>query len=209
MTSNTNPDSHVAFSPQIITAQLDLILSSDTFADAPGLRQFLGYVVIETLSGRTAHIRDITIARDVFQREHRIDVQVSSIVRVEADRLRRHLKEYYLKEGQQDPIHIRIPKGGYVPLFEKNAPETKEDTEDWPTAEPPLIRRRRFTRAGILGFIAIMLALFALFRICNLLGNENLPAGNSTLPTQPGIAVITFADATRDASGSLSQFYYL
>jgi hypothetical protein len=199
MTSNTNPDSHVAFSPQIITAQLDLILSSDTFADAPGLRQFLGYVVNETLSGRTTHIRDITIARDVFQRENPINERDSTIVRVEAGRLRRRLKEYYLKEGQQDPIHIRIPEDGYVPLFEGNATVTKEVIEDRPAVEPLRTRRRRFTRTGILGFIAIMLTLFALFRIFNLLGNENPPAGNSTLPAKPANAILPLVDATKDA----------
>jgi|GEM_PF-6785152 len=179
MTSNTNPGNHVAFSPQIITAQLDLILSSDTFADAPGLRKFLGYVVNETLSGCTAHIKDITIAHDVFQRKNLIDGQDSASVRVEADRLRRHLKEYYVKEGQQDPIRIRIPKGDYVPLFEVKARETEEDTQDRPAAEPPRARRRRFTRTGILAFIAIMLTLLALFRIFNLLDNGK-PASRET-----------------------------
>ena len=171
MTSNTNPDSNVAFSPQIITAQLDLILSSDTFADAPRLRQFLGYVVNETLNGRTDHIKDFAIAHDVFQRKGPFDEQDSTIVHDETGRLRQHLKDYYIKEGQQDPIYIRIPEGGYVPLFDEITPGLEQNAAGRPVAELPRARRRHFTRIGILGFIAIMLTLFALFRIFNLLGS--------------------------------------
>ncbi len=39
------------------------------------------------------------------------------IVRVEAGRLRRALEYYYLTEGRNDPVRIKIPKGSYVPEF--------------------------------------------------------------------------------------------
>ena len=71
-------------------------------------------------------------------------------------------------------------------------------------AKPLRARHRRFTRTEILAFIAIMLTLFALFRVFKLLGNENLPAENNTLLTKPAIAVLPFANATTDTSGSLS-----
>jgi hypothetical protein len=38
-------------------------------------------------------------------------------VRVEAGRVRSKLKEYYEKEGRQDPVVIEFPKGSYVPVF--------------------------------------------------------------------------------------------
>ena len=103
MGNNTHSDSKDAFSPESITAQLERILASDTFADAPRLSQFLGYVVNESLSGRTDHIKGFTIAHDVFHRENPTDAQDSTIVRVEAGRLRRRLNDYYIKEGQRDP----------------------------------------------------------------------------------------------------------
>ena len=202
MESNTNRDSNATFSPVDITAQLDRILASDTFNDAPRLRQFLDYVVNEALSGRTDHIKGFTIAHDVFHREDPTDAQDSTIVRVEAGRLRRHLQDYYLKEGQQDPIRIEIPKGGYVPLFEEISPTTGESAADKPAFEPPRPRRPRPTRTAILAFVAIMLVLFALLRIFVLVGNENIPAGYNTLPTKPAIAVLPFTDATTDTSGS-------
>jgi adenylate cyclase len=37
---------------------------------------------------------------------------------VEAGRLRRALERYYLTAGKNDPVHINIPKGGYIPTFQ-------------------------------------------------------------------------------------------
>jgi TolB-like protein len=202
MTSDTHPANNDAFSPEGVTEQLDRILSSDTFTDAPRLQQFLDYVVNETLHGRSSHIKGFTIAHDVFKRANPIDAQDSTIVRVEAGRLRRRLKDYYTEEGKQDPIHIRIPKGGYVPVFEELPPPTEENADDKPATRPPGTRRPSSSRTGILAFIAIMLALFALFRIFNLLDNENLPGGNNALPTKPAIAVLPFVDTTTDRSGT-------
>jgi len=202
MTNDTHPVSHGAFSPESVTEQLDRILSSDTFTDAPRLQQFLDYVVNETLRGRASHIKGFTIAHDVFKRANPIDAQDSTIVRVEAGRLRRRLKDYYVEEGKQDPIHIRIPKGGYVPVFEELPPPTGENADSRPAAEAPHTLRPRTTRTGALAFIAVVLAIFALFRIFNLLDNENLPAGNNALPSKPAIAVLPFVDTTTDSSGA-------
>lgn len=201
MESSSHPDSDAAFSPESITTQLDRILAGETFADAPRLRQFLAYVVNETLGGRSRHIKDFSIAHDVFHREHPGDAQDSTLVRVEAGRLRRRLEDYYLKEGQLDPIRIRIPKEGYVPLFEEPPPTTAENADDRPAFEPPRARRPRSTRTGVLVIVAILLAAFALFRVFMLLNNEHLPAGNNTSATKPAIAVLPFVDTTLDTSG--------
>ena len=53
-----------------------------------------------------------TLGIDVFDRDVDFDPQVDPIVRIEAGRLRRALERYYLTEGKNDPIVIRIPKGG-------------------------------------------------------------------------------------------------
>ena len=201
MESNPHPDA-AALSPAKIRAQLDRILSSDEFTDAPRLQQFLDYVVNETLNGRADHIKGFTIAHDVFKRENTIDAQDSTIVRVEAGRLRRRLADYYLEEGQRDPIYIRIPKGAYVPAFEETSPTTEENAADRPAFEPPRARRPRSTRYGILLLVTILMILFALFRVYHLLDNENLPAESNTIATKPAIAVLPFADATTDTSGA-------
>lgn len=40
-----------------------------------------------------------------------------SIVRVQAARLRKHLKKYYETDGARHPVQIRIPPTGYKPEF--------------------------------------------------------------------------------------------
>ena len=48
-----------------------------------------------------------------------IDPQHDPVVRIEAAKLRRRLERYYLTDGQENPIRIDVPKGTYVPTFER------------------------------------------------------------------------------------------
>ena len=71
----------------------------------------------ESLAGRSSRIKAYSIAVEVFGRDTSFDPQSDPIVRVEAGHLRRALERYYLTAGQDDPIFISVPKGGYVPTF--------------------------------------------------------------------------------------------
>ena len=54
-------------------------------------------------------------------------------MRVEANRLRKRLAEYYAGEGASHALQITIPVGQYVPRFEvQNAAESQSDL---PSAE--------------------------------------------------------------------------
>jgi adenylate cyclase len=103
--------------PEAIRAQLERILHCAEFRGSYKQREFLGFVVDETLEDRTSQLKGYTIAVAVYGRKEGFDPQVDPIVRVEAGRLRRALEHYYLTAGKNDPIHIEIPKGGYVPTF--------------------------------------------------------------------------------------------
>jgi adenylate cyclase len=103
--------------PQAIKAQLERILQSTEFRASDKQMQFLGFVVEETLQSRAAQLKGYTIAVAVYGRSESFDPQIDPIVRVEAGRLRRALAHYYLKAGRYDPVHIEIPKGGYIPTF--------------------------------------------------------------------------------------------
>ena len=59
---------------------------------------------------------------EVFQRRESFDQDSDSIVRVEANRLRKRLAEYYAGEGASHQLQITIPVGQYVPRFEAGAP---------------------------------------------------------------------------------------
>ena len=104
--------------PLAVRAQLMRILDSADFDASERNRSFLGYVMEETLSGRSARIKAYTIATSVFGRGADFDPQLDSIVRIEAGRLRRSLQNYYLRAGANDLVRIDIPKGSYIPTFE-------------------------------------------------------------------------------------------
>ncbi len=103
---------------EAIKVQLERILESAEFKASDKQRKFLNFVVDETLEGRASQIKGYTIAVAVYGRSERFDPQVDPIVRVEAGRLRRALERYYLTAGKNDPVWIKIPKGGYVPTFQ-------------------------------------------------------------------------------------------
>jgi hypothetical protein len=73
--------------PGAVRAELERILASEAFDASARNRQFLRYVVEETLSGRADRIKAYAIATAVFGREADFDPQVDSIVRIEAGRL--------------------------------------------------------------------------------------------------------------------------
>lgn len=109
----------LATSPAIAREAVARIVASDAF-DAPERnRRFLEYIVEETLSGNAGRIKAYSIAIAVFGRDDGFDPQTDPIVRIEASRLRRSLERYYLLAGQDDALRIEIPKGGYVPTFER------------------------------------------------------------------------------------------
>jgi hypothetical protein len=76
-------------------------------------------VVEETLAGRADRLHAYPIALEVLGRDANFDPQTDPVVRMEAGRLRRRLERYYLGAGQSDPVRVDIPKGSYVPTFER------------------------------------------------------------------------------------------
>ena len=103
--------------PEAIHSQLERILQSAEFRASDKQRKFLSFVVDETLADRSSQLKGYTIAVSVYGRPEGFDPQVDPIVRVEAGRLRRALDHYYLTAGKNDPVHLKIPKGSYVPTF--------------------------------------------------------------------------------------------
>jgi TolB-like protein len=108
----TNPDWNEA-ETGAIRRQLEKLLLSELFNQAPRQGRFIEYVVEEELAGRGKRLNQYAIATEVFDRDETFDPLVDSIVRVEARRLRSKLAEYYAGEGRVDAIVISLPKGCY------------------------------------------------------------------------------------------------
>src|ERR687896_1539706 len=94
--------------------QLDRILRSPGFANAPFLSAFLQHVVDNALSGHSDGAKEYTIAVEVFGRPDTFDPRTDTIVRVQARRLRARLDAYYKTVGHADPLIIDMPRGSYA-----------------------------------------------------------------------------------------------
>ena len=145
-------------SPDEIARQLERILASEQFAGAARLSRFLRYIVERTCAGESAQLKEFVIGAEVFDRDHRFDPRLDSVVRVEAGRLRSRLVEYYARPGANDPVIIRVPRGGYVPVFELPAASSPAE----PPAPRPAVRRRSVGAWAGLGLVLGLAASAAL-----------------------------------------------
>jgi TolB-like protein len=109
--------------------QLQRILDSPEFHATDRQREFLKFVVAETLGGRSHTVKAYTVATRVFGRTDDFDQATDPIVSIQANQLRRALERYYLVAGQNDPVVIDIPKGGYVPTFQRQGDVDSRKTQ--------------------------------------------------------------------------------
>ncbi|SFT01508.1 TolB amino-terminal domain-containing protein [Sulfitobacter marinus] len=127
-----------------VKAQLAHIVDGRQFRNAPRLSRFLTYVVEQNLAGRSDQLKGYTIGVEVFDKDEDFDPQTDTIVRVQARALRQKLSEYYQQNGADDPVHIFIAKGGYVPEYyvpvvhdQADADDTSVKGDDRPSAPTP------------------------------------------------------------------------
>lgn len=98
-------------------SELQSVLRSPLFSRSPALTHLLSYLCEKTFAGEADQIKEYSVALDVFDRRDSFDQDTDSMVRVQANRLRKRLAEYYAREGVNHPIQITIPVGQYVPQF--------------------------------------------------------------------------------------------
>ena len=108
--------------PEKQRAELQAVLHSPLFARSPTLAHLLSYLCDKTFANQGDQIKEYSIAVDVFGRPDSFDQDLDSIVRVQANRLRKRLAQYYQTEGASHHIRITVPVGQYVPLFEEVPP---------------------------------------------------------------------------------------
>lgn len=100
-----------------VVEELTRILASETFRGARRSREFLSYVVTETLAGRGPRLSEQTVGRHGMGRGLRFDGRLDASVRVQATRVRKALRHYYAAEGVGDPLRIELRTGSYQPDF--------------------------------------------------------------------------------------------
>ncbi|MBI2687732.1 MAG: hypothetical protein HYX27_15585 [Acidobacteria bacterium] len=123
-----NPEAPAPPARAVVTEALDRVLSSDSFKGAVRVQQFLRHIVLRTLDGDLASLKENRIASEVFDRGDGFDSAADSIVRTQASLLRKRLAEYYASAGRSDSIRIDLPRGAYIAHF---------TTVHIPTEPPP------------------------------------------------------------------------
>lgn len=105
--------------PEFEQERLELasILSSGAFARSPSVGLILNYVCSKYFEHGAHQIKEYNIAVEALGRPPEFDPRADSIVRVEAHKLRKRLREYYNTEGASHRIHIQVPPGQYAPRF--------------------------------------------------------------------------------------------
>ena len=107
-------------------AELDAVLHSEHFTRAPTLAHLLSYLCEKLFAGKAYQIKEYSVGVEVFHRSSSFDQNADSIVRVEANRLRKRLAAYYSGEGASHRLQISIPLGQYVPEFISATPRQAE-----------------------------------------------------------------------------------
>jgi adenylate cyclase len=116
-----------------VEASLAAVLASRPFAQSLRMQRFLRFAVERELAGDRDSLKEYTVGTEVFDRPADFDPRIDSIVRVEARRLRKKLKQYYETEGKGDALRITLPDGSYVPVF---APAAEQAAAAAPSTEP-------------------------------------------------------------------------
>jgi TolB-like protein len=120
MLPTISKDGDLRFSHEEIARQLEKMVSDPHFAHSEILRNFLKFIISETIEGRSNCLKEYTIALNVLKKPKTFRPKENCIVRIHAVRLRKALVDYYNGPGAMDPIRITLPKGNYVPHFTDN-----------------------------------------------------------------------------------------
>lgn len=118
-----------------IRSQLSRLVDSDPFRSSPSLVKLLVFCVDTMLAGEEESLKETTIGVACFGRSPGYDPKIDPIVRVSARRLRGKLDFFYENEGREDAIRIDLPKGGYIPRFERCADKSATTV----TATDPIV----------------------------------------------------------------------
>lgn len=158
---------------------LETVLHSAHFQRAPLLAGLLSYLCEKLFAGDTAQIKEYSIGVDVFQRGSDYDQNSDSIVRVEANRLRKRLAEYYAGPGATQRLRIVIPLGQYVPQFEEAV-----QRQDGEKAAPAAARGSHKWIWWMAATIALLALGFGLARLIPRPGKQTVP-GSMANPDAP------------------------
>lgn len=116
----------------LLREELERILESHAFRTSRRSREFLRYVVEQTLRGHGEDLKERAIGVAVFDRPPAYDTGEDATVRVAANEVRKRLAQYAVDSPGRN-VRIELPPGAYVPEFHLPTPEpSRESPEQTP-----------------------------------------------------------------------------
>src|ERR1035438_2925953 len=106
--------------PAVVRAEVERILTSKRFVQAPTLGQFLRFLVEHKIAGAPP-LDERTIASQVFGRPKNFVSELDPVVNVQYRRLRSALLAYYESEGIPTPVMLRTSDNGFGIVVEERA----------------------------------------------------------------------------------------
>jgi len=146
------------------------LIASPGLAKSARLSSLLLHIVQQTIDGKERELNEQRIGERVFGRPVGYDPRDDNIVRAHASRLRQKLETYFQEDGKEEPLRMSLPRGSYVPSFERQDGPSSGDQPDLPPdgalpgheEVPPSDLPRpaasvwpRWALAGVLGLICV------------------------------------------------------
>jgi hypothetical protein len=103
---------------QAVREELGRLLESAAFRSSKRCREFLQYVVEQTVNGPSGSLKERSIGIELFGLPQDFDTSQHTIVRVTASETRKKLAQYYHTEnGTHHQVRIELPPGSYNAEF--------------------------------------------------------------------------------------------
>jgi hypothetical protein len=213
--ASTN-DVHTGPLVEVHRESVRAVLASATFAKNPRLTALLEYLAASYFQGRSAALKEYSIATDVFGRAADFDQSTDAIVRVEMHRLRKKLKDYYANEGINQAFEIVIPNGHYLPEFVDRKAEEQRESAAKLSSEPGNLEpaflpkgkvqdRSKWLKAGVAGLVCI--AALAALSLWFARGSKTPPTIRPATETQIPAAAAPAGETIRILCGSTRGGY--
>jgi len=94
------------------------LLASGVFERSPGQERLFLYLCEQYFAGRSAGLKEYTVATEALGKSSEFDPKDDSIVRVEMHRLRKRLREHYAAKGRSDAVKVMLPDKSYELEFQ-------------------------------------------------------------------------------------------
>jgi hypothetical protein len=99
------------------------MVASSLLQGSDALCRLLQYLAHHTLNFPSDHLKEYTIATELFGRPQDFDPQSDASIRVQIGRLRSKIAEYNSSIGLGDPVVVELPKGKHALSFQRRVPQ--------------------------------------------------------------------------------------